>query len=280
VRTQYDVSKANVIACFDSDFLCDHPSATANAKGWAMGRKSADDKDNPTMNRMYVVESAMTVTGSAADERLPVKPSRVAHVLVAVATGLGASVGEAKLTDGFTVGLLGGVTPKVSAIGFRLRGIVAKPTSNTRIYLASPAFYYPETNDLGGEPWVLAWPTVNAEYKLDNNIRVWARGGVIGAACVDAIFDAVQGEEHGHESHDQDADGHHHEGDHSTEDSDDGMGFKGGTWQSIGGGVSVPTGRRSTFQAEASVVTDGFSVPDEWVGGPPIVLKLAWSYDI
>ena len=62
VRTQYDVSNAKVIACFDCDFLSNHPSATKNAKGWAMGRKKLDDHDNPTMNRMYVVESALSVS--------------------------------------------------------------------------------------------------------------------------------------------------------------------------------------------------------------------------
>ena len=103
VRTQYDVSKAKVIACFDCDFLSTHPSATANAKGWALGRKSADDKDNPTMNRMYVVESAMTVTGSAADERIPVKPSRVAKILTYVGAKLGVgAAGDMKLTESET----------------------------------------------------------------------------------------------------------------------------------------------------------------------------------
>ncbi|MFI4859482.1 MAG: TAT-variant-translocated molybdopterin oxidoreductase [Phycisphaerales bacterium JB063] len=96
VRQQYDVSRARVIACFDSDFLCDHPSATKNAKGWAAGRKSADAAyshgdhgHGAWMNRLYCVEPAMTITGSAADERLPIKPSRVAYVLTAVAVGIG-----------------------------------------------------------------------------------------------------------------------------------------------------------------------------------------------
>ena len=97
VRTQYDVSKAKVIACFDSDFLSDHPSATKNAKGWAMGRKSVDTEKK--MNRMYVVESAMTVTGSAADERLPVKSSRVAYVLTYIAGQLGLSSTKVELSD-------------------------------------------------------------------------------------------------------------------------------------------------------------------------------------
>ena len=99
VRTQYDVAKAKVIACFDCDFLNNHPSATKNAKGWAMGRKSADDKHHPSMNRMYVVESAMSVTGSAADERLPVKPSRVAHLMIGVAAALGLAAGDTKLSE-------------------------------------------------------------------------------------------------------------------------------------------------------------------------------------
>ncbi|XAM01340.1 TAT-variant-translocated molybdopterin oxidoreductase [Phycisphaeraceae bacterium D3-23] len=98
VRQQYDVSAAHVIACFDCDFLCDHPSATKNAKGWAAGRKSADaahahghgdDHAQAWMNRLYAAEPGMTITGSAADERLPIKPSRVAYVLTAVAVGVG-----------------------------------------------------------------------------------------------------------------------------------------------------------------------------------------------
>ncbi|MBX2853333.1 MAG: TAT-variant-translocated molybdopterin oxidoreductase [Phycisphaeraceae bacterium] len=95
LRTQYDVSKAKVIACFDSDFLSTHPSAMSNARGWAAGRKSVDTDHK--MNRMYVVEPGMTVTGSSADERLPVQPSQVAHVLVAVANALGLDAGEAKI---------------------------------------------------------------------------------------------------------------------------------------------------------------------------------------
>lgn len=95
VRPQYDVAKAKIIACFDTDFLNHHPSALTNAKGWAAGRKSVDTAGE--MNRMYMVESGMTISGSSADERLPVKPSRVAHVLVAVAEQLGVDAGQADL---------------------------------------------------------------------------------------------------------------------------------------------------------------------------------------
>lgn len=108
-RAHYKVDAAKIIACFDCDFLSSHPSALGNAKGWAMGRHSADkgmlkgekNADAATMNRMYVCEPGMTITGSVADERLPVKPSRVAHVLSYVAAQVGAlaSAEGVSLTD-------------------------------------------------------------------------------------------------------------------------------------------------------------------------------------
>jgi len=106
-RPHYKVDAAKIIACFDCDFLSSHPSALSNAKGWAMGRKSADkgqlkgehNADAATMNRMYVVEPGMTITGGVADERLPVKPSRIAHVLTYVAGQFGLSSTLVELSD-------------------------------------------------------------------------------------------------------------------------------------------------------------------------------------
>ena len=119
VRTHYrwtddhGTPTAKVIACFDSDLLSDHPAATANARGWAAGRKAADIgrlKGHPPgaahggqamMNRLYAVEPGMSITSGAADERLPVKPSQVAHILVAVAKGVGVAgvSGETSLDE-------------------------------------------------------------------------------------------------------------------------------------------------------------------------------------
>ena len=41
------------------------------------------------MNRLYVVESTPTVTGSMADHRLPLKPSAIEECATALARGLG-----------------------------------------------------------------------------------------------------------------------------------------------------------------------------------------------
>ena len=92
-RPQYRVESAAVIACFDCDLLESEPDALNHAWGWAEGRRSADRTGQ--MNRLYAVEPGFSVTGSVADERLAVKPSRVMTVLTAVAEKLGVLTGNA-----------------------------------------------------------------------------------------------------------------------------------------------------------------------------------------
>src|SRR5262249_3505981 len=61
----YHLDKARVIVSLDADFLLDDRDSVRHARGFAEGRRS-----NETMNRLYVVESAVTITGIAADHRL------------------------------------------------------------------------------------------------------------------------------------------------------------------------------------------------------------------
>jgi MoCo/4Fe-4S cofactor protein with predicted Tat translocation signal len=85
VRPQYRLDKAEVIVCFDSDLLGDHPNKVRHAHDWALGRKSADDGK---MSRLYAVESTMSVTGSVADHRLPTRSAQVGGLVQAVAQKL------------------------------------------------------------------------------------------------------------------------------------------------------------------------------------------------
>jgi len=97
LRPQYDLTRADVIACFDDDLIGMHPNGTGHARDWAQRRRSVDD-DTPTMNRLYAAESTMTLTGSVADERLPIPSSQVSSVLMVLARRLGVSnVGSATL---------------------------------------------------------------------------------------------------------------------------------------------------------------------------------------
>ncbi|MCU0960851.1 MAG: TAT-variant-translocated molybdopterin oxidoreductase [Pirellulaceae bacterium] len=73
LTTQLVLEQARVIVCIDADVLADHPAALQHTRAFAQGREIVDG----TMNRLYVVESGLSITGAAADHRLPLRPSQV-----------------------------------------------------------------------------------------------------------------------------------------------------------------------------------------------------------
>ena len=83
----YQFEEATTIVSLDSDFL------GAGANQMAYARAYADNRDltagKTDMNRLYVVEPAFTVTGAAADHRVPVKASHVEAIARAIADKLG-----------------------------------------------------------------------------------------------------------------------------------------------------------------------------------------------
>ncbi|MCR9292317.1 MAG: TAT-variant-translocated molybdopterin oxidoreductase [bacterium] len=68
-----DLSQAQVICCLDSDLLGNHPNMVVHSRQFAKGRAP----EVGSMNRLYAVESQYTVTGAAADSRLPLRSSQV-----------------------------------------------------------------------------------------------------------------------------------------------------------------------------------------------------------
>ncbi|MFQ6614038.1 MAG: TAT-variant-translocated molybdopterin oxidoreductase [Fidelibacterota bacterium] len=68
VQPVYHFEKADVILSLDSDFLLTERDAVRNAAGFARRRRVENEQDD--MNRLYVVESSMTLTGGMADHRL------------------------------------------------------------------------------------------------------------------------------------------------------------------------------------------------------------------
>jgi MoCo/4Fe-4S cofactor protein with predicted Tat translocation signal len=87
VNTVYAPGKANVILALDSDFLANGPGHIAYAKQFYRRRKL--DGPNDTMNRLYVVEPMPTVTGSSADQRLPMRAADIELFARALAVKLG-----------------------------------------------------------------------------------------------------------------------------------------------------------------------------------------------
>ena len=79
VRTHFSLQEARVILCLDSDLLGSHPAALLHSRDFAAGREVPGP-----MNRLYAVESSFTLTGAAADHRLPLKSSHIPAFLCAL----------------------------------------------------------------------------------------------------------------------------------------------------------------------------------------------------
>ena len=87
VDPQYAVESADVIVSLDADFLCSGPAGVKAARAFASRRRI--DGNRAQQNRLYVVESDPTNTGTKADHRLPIKASEVEGVARAIAAQLG-----------------------------------------------------------------------------------------------------------------------------------------------------------------------------------------------
>jgi MoCo/4Fe-4S cofactor protein with predicted Tat translocation signal len=78
----YDFSKATVIVSVAADFLGTWISPVEYAKQYISNRKIT--KDNPKMSRHFQFETILSLTGSNADVRTPIKPSEEALVVAAL----------------------------------------------------------------------------------------------------------------------------------------------------------------------------------------------------
>jgi molybdopterin-containing oxidoreductase family iron-sulfur binding subunit len=87
------LDKAEVVLALDADLLYSDSGHLRNAHGFAAGRPVGDS--HTPMNRLYVAEPAMSITGGAADHRLRCEASRI-HAL---ALALGAQLGKMGVTS-------------------------------------------------------------------------------------------------------------------------------------------------------------------------------------
>ncbi|MFQ5652707.1 MAG: TAT-variant-translocated molybdopterin oxidoreductase [bacterium] len=82
----YHFDKAEVVLALDCDFLSTESEDVANAWGFAQARRVASERD--AMNRLYVIESAVTLTGGMADHRLPLQRRLIGTFTAALASEL------------------------------------------------------------------------------------------------------------------------------------------------------------------------------------------------
>ncbi len=99
LQVRYDFSQADTIVSLGADFLGPGPGQLAYSAAWADRRRVRRAEDE--MNRLYVLESSPTMTGSVADHRVPLRPSAVAATARVLAGRLGVrGVGEAERPEG------------------------------------------------------------------------------------------------------------------------------------------------------------------------------------
>ncbi|MBV8275692.1 MAG: TAT-variant-translocated molybdopterin oxidoreductase, partial [Verrucomicrobia bacterium] len=95
---EFQLSNADVIVAFDNDFLFDSPYRLAYTRAFARRRNyQRADFSNP--NRLYIAEPTPTITGSMADERLPIAGSAIGGLVQMLASRLGVSQTKAEIHE-------------------------------------------------------------------------------------------------------------------------------------------------------------------------------------
>jgi molybdopterin-containing oxidoreductase family iron-sulfur binding subunit len=94
MRQIRDLSKAQRIFSIDDDFLGGEELDLPDQRGFAAGRRVLTTHgDGSEMNRLYVVESALSLTGAKADHRLRLKPGAVSLAGMAVMSAVLRQIG-------------------------------------------------------------------------------------------------------------------------------------------------------------------------------------------
>jgi len=86
VSPHHDFGSARMVLSFDEDFLAGPGGVTATRQ-FSFGRRAREGREE--LNRLYVAESAFSITGAKADHRVALTPSRVASLAARVAALLG-----------------------------------------------------------------------------------------------------------------------------------------------------------------------------------------------
>ncbi|MFB3904818.1 MAG: TAT-variant-translocated molybdopterin oxidoreductase [Acidobacteriota bacterium] len=89
----YRLDQARVVVSFGSDLLCEPITGVREARDF-MQRRRISDPVKPEMNRLYVIESTVSNTGSMADHRLAVRPSQIETLASALLQALRRSSGS------------------------------------------------------------------------------------------------------------------------------------------------------------------------------------------
>ena len=96
VIPSFNFDKANVIVSFGADFLVNWLSPVEYAWQYAQGRKL--NKNKKTLSKHVQFETILSLTGSNADLRVPVKPSQIGTAVLNLYNAIASLAGENKLS--------------------------------------------------------------------------------------------------------------------------------------------------------------------------------------
>ena len=102
VKLVTDFAKADRILSLDCDFTgvdSQGPVGSFFARRKPEGKNYESKADSATMNRLYMVEAAFTLTGGIADHRLRIAPSQVVGIAGQVARAVGVPSAMAEISD-------------------------------------------------------------------------------------------------------------------------------------------------------------------------------------
>ncbi|MGA8481699.1 MAG: TAT-variant-translocated molybdopterin oxidoreductase, partial [Chthoniobacterales bacterium] len=85
---EFQLSQADAIVAFDSDFLFESPFRLANTRAFAE-RRNYERSDFSNPNQLYVAEPSPTITGSMAEERLAISARDIGKAVHLLASRLG-----------------------------------------------------------------------------------------------------------------------------------------------------------------------------------------------
>lgn len=162
----YDFASAEVVVSVGADFIASFPNGAANAVGYGKMR----DPKGGKMSRHYQFETNMSLTGSNADVRVPIKPSETAAVVIDLYNKVAAATG------GNTIP--GGKSEYVDAVAKAVKELVAAKGKSVVVC---------GSNDTGIQTLVNAINNLLANYgsTLDLSKPLYIKGGI------DAEMDAL-----------------------------------------------------------------------------------------
>jgi len=103
VRPLYRFSRAKRVVSIDADFLRADAANLYHSREFASARRVKNPEEARNMNRLYVAESAFTLTGSMADHRLRVASSHMVAVIAALAAKVTGNNAFAALAQGLDI---------------------------------------------------------------------------------------------------------------------------------------------------------------------------------